>query len=226
MAAVTDLTDAVTQDAAATADALTQADRDVSDGQMKSDANLDAAKTAADVALADNIAQIKQNISDIQDDIATLTDLQDKNPGNTVIANLLTDAQTQLAESQQSLADVTNLANQVEDQPTLADVQKIVDAAQTDYSDGDATQAQTDVDKAQAESNAKLNDAKQAATTAANQALADIQQSIAGIQEDIRQLEQLVTDNPGDTTIVNALADAQTQLDTAQATQTDAQMLR
>lgn len=225
MAAVTDLTDAVTQDAAATADALTQADRDVSDGQTKSDANLDAAKTAADVALADNIAQIKQNISDIQDDIATLTDLQDKNPGNTVIANLLADAQTQLAESQQSLADVTNLANQVEDQPTLADVQKIVDAAQTqtDYSDGDETQAQTDVDKAQAESNAKLNDAKQAATTAANQALQDIQQSIAGIQEDIRQLEQLVTDNPGDTTIANALADAQAQLDTAQATQTDAQ---
>ena len=68
-----------------------------------------------------------------------------------------------------------------------------------------------------------MTDAQDKATTNADKIIASINQNIAGIDEDIRQLQQLVTDNPNDTEIADKLADAQQQLADATSSLSDAE---
>ncbi|KIU21578.1 lectin-like domain-containing protein [Weissella cibaria] len=206
-------------------DAKDAADQDVTDAQAKSDANLAAAKTAADTALDQNIANITDDVAAIQDIVDELQTLADNNPDDTEIADKLADAQTQLTTANDALTDAQNQKTAVADATTLADVQTAVDAGQADE---DAAQtalenAQADQTAAQAKSDSNLDDAQQAAKDAITQDLATITDNVAAIQADVAALEQIATDNPTNQLIQDKLADAQRQLTDAQTAQTNAE---
>lgn len=118
----------------------------------------------------------------------------------------MTDAQAEKQAAQDALDAVDN-------QTTLADVQAQTDAAGQAVvnSDGNATQAQTDLDEAQTLANADLAADQAAAQKAVDDQIAQITDDIAAITADVATLQEIATNNPDDTTIADKLADAQAQ---------------
>jgi len=200
------------EDAAkAAADAVST---DVTTAQSQSADNLTNAQAEAKTDIQANIDQIKKDQAAIADIIESLQDLVEKNPGDTAIADALTNAESQKTIADNALTDAEAQLKAVDDAKTLADVTTITDAAQADQAAADkaVTDAQKQLDTATDKAANNLADAKTAAETAIAEDITDIQENIDSIQSNVNDLKQIATDNPDNTTIADKLKDAEAQL--------------
>ena len=90
------------------------ADQDLADAKAQASGDLAEDQAAAQTAVDNTIDNIKNQIADINDDIAELTDIAAKNPADTEIADKLADAKEQLETAQDALTDATSQKSVIE----------------------------------------------------------------------------------------------------------------
>ncbi|WP_386086305.1 hypothetical protein [Weissella cibaria] len=225
LAGVSVLEESATTAATTSATAKTAADQDLTDAQALAAADLQAAQTAATTTIQGNIDAIQNQVDQITQDIATIETLATNNPGDTVIADALSDAKQQLADAQTALTDAQAQQTAVADATTPAAVQAVVDVAATDQTTAETagTTSTQDVATAQRQNDANLATAQAAAKDALQDNIDEINDAIAQIATDVATLQTLADNNPSDQTIADKLADALTQQQTAKDALTNAQ---
>ncbi|QYU57948.1 hypothetical protein K1728_00585 [Weissella confusa] len=216
--------DSATTAATAITAATTQSTTDLADAQKKADANLAAAKSAAETAIGDQLAQVTKNIAQINDDITALTQIAADNPDNDEIQAKLDDAKNQLTTATTQQTAIKDAQAAIDAATTVAAVTALENTATTATTTAGTAQTTADQDLADAKTlaAADLKAAQDAATTTVDSNIAVIQDQIDQITKDIATIQTLADNNPGDTDISDALADAQKQLDNANAALADA----
>ncbi|KIU24907.1 lectin-like domain-containing protein [Weissella cibaria] len=191
----------------------------ISDAQ----AALDAAKAQAKTDIQANIDDINTQITQIQADIEAIQALADRNPGDTIIAGLLADAQQRLANAQSQLTQAEAALAAVDSAATIADVTNLSDGADQNQAAADSarTIADQDLAAAQAQDALNLKNAKDEATAAAETTTTANQAAIQQIEQNIAELQHLAEDYPNNATIATQLINAQDALDAANKAQAD-----
>lgn len=205
--------DAATAAAGEITDATTQSTTDLENAQKKADANLAAAKSAAETAIGDQLTQVTDNIAQINDDITALTQIAADNPDNDEIQAKLADAKNQLTTATTQQTAIKDAQAAIDAATTVAAVTALEDTATMATTTADTAQTAADKDLADAKdlAAADLKAAQEAATTTVDSNIAAIQDQIDQITQDIATIQTLADNNPGDTDIANALTDAQKQ---------------